>query len=237
MEAVVIAKIRALLHPVARRQTARVERFLQIEQNDYCGTIERRRRALEEETERITKEHHQRFAGGVQGPGLLESALLPVRLDYLRTLITDHIEIRKRLAQECPDVLSQERLDKLEEEMVRTVDNFRLARDDDFKRRVAASGMPSARSLYREDAEYGDVVALIRREVQQLRLNHQLGRGKPGRFTRDQKIAIVAVGAAIVVGIITAILTLTVPEVRRFIGLDKQATQSQPAKTDPSGKK
>jgi hypothetical protein len=43
-----------------------VERFLQIEQNDYRGTIERRRRALEAETARITKDHHQRFAIDVQ---------------------------------------------------------------------------------------------------------------------------------------------------------------------------
>jgi hypothetical protein len=214
-----------------------VERFLQIEQNDYRGTIERRRRALEAETARITKDHHQRFAIDVQGPGLLESALLPVRLAYLRALITDHIEIRKRLAQECPDLLSHERLDKLEEEMVHTVDTFRLARDDDFKRRAAATGMPTARSLYREDGEYGDVVALLRREVQQLRLSHEVGRGKPSRFTRDQKIAIVAVGVAIVFGIITAILTLTVPEVRRFIGLDKPNTQARPATADQSLKK
>jgi hypothetical protein len=232
-----MAKIRGLLHPVARKRAARVERFLQIEQNEYVSAVERRRRPSEEETARITKEHHQRLAGGVQGPGLLESALLPVRLDYLRALITDHIEIRKRLAHECPELLSQERLDKLEEEMVRTVDTFRLSRNDDFKRRVAASGMPAARSLYRDDAEYGDVVALIRREVEQLRLSHQLGRGKPGRFTRDQKIAIVAVGVAIVFGIITVILTLTVPEVRRFIGLDKPTTKAQPAAQDASGKK
>lgn len=233
MEAVVTAKIRALLHPVAQRRTARVERFLQIEQGEYRGTSERRRRALEEETDRIKKEHYERFAGGVQGPGLLESALLPLRLDYLRALITDHIEIRKRLAQECPDVLSQERLDKLEEEMVCTVHNFRLARDDDFKRRVGVSGMLAARSLGREDAEYGDVVALIRREVQQLGLNQQLGREKPGRLTRDAKNNIVA----IVIGIITALLMLTVPEVRRFIRLDKPATEPQPAKTDHPGKK
>jgi hypothetical protein len=112
--------------------------------------------------------------------------------------------------------------------MVRTVDTFRLARDDDFKRRVAESGMPAPRSLYREDGEYGEVVASIRRGIQKLRLSHQLGRGKPNRFTRDQRIAIIAVGVAIVFGIATVILTLTVPEVRRFIGLDRSTPQAQP---------
>ena len=62
---------------------------------------------------------------------MLESTLLPVRLDYLRGLMQARIDIRRRLGQECPDLLSAERLDALEAEMFRTVDNFRLARDDD----------------------------------------------------------------------------------------------------------
>ena len=174
-----------LLHPMAGRRAARARAFLQSEQLEYSSAIDRRRRTLDEEVARLTREHQQRLSGNVQAPGLLERALMPIRLEYLRALVSDHIEIRKRLAEECQDLLLSESLDALEDEMIRTVDNFRLARDGDFKRRVATSGLPQPRSLYRDDAEYGEVVAMIRREVQLLRLRPDLAKGKKKPFTRD----------------------------------------------------
>jgi hypothetical protein len=224
------SKLQRILHPFATRRAARIEKYLQSENIEYKGVIDTKRRALEEEVRRLTVAHNARFAGGVSAPGLLERTLLPVRLEYLRGLMQARIEIRRRLGQECPDLLSVE-LEKLEEEMIRTVDTFRAARDDDYKRRVAASGMPEARSLYRDDAEYGEVVALIRREVRQLRLGRELGRGKKPAVTRDQKLVIVGIVIALVALVITA---MTVPEVRRWAGLDTPAAAQ---KTEGFGKR
>jgi hypothetical protein len=219
-------KLQRILHPIATRRAARVEKFLQAESLEYQGVIDTKRPALDEKIQRLKVAHNAKFAvSNVSAPGVLESTLLPVRLDYLRSLMQARVDIRKRLGQECPNLLLAERLDKLEEDMIRTVDHFRLALDGDYKRRVAASGIPEPRSLYRDDAEYGDVVAFIRREVKHLKLGHELGRGKNARkWTRADKIAAWGVGAAIVIGIITAILAVTVPEVRRWVGLDKPAS-------------
>jgi hypothetical protein len=158
--------LQRILHPLASR---RAEKFLQAEDIEYQGVIDTKHRELDEEIKQLTVAHNAKFAGNVSAPGVLESKLFPVRLKYLRSLMQARIDIRKRLGQECPDLLLAERLDKLEAEMIKTVDNFRLALDHVYKRRVAASGIPDPRSLYRDDAEYGDVVALIRREVRQLK--------------------------------------------------------------------
>jgi hypothetical protein len=71
----------------------------------------------------------------------------------------------------------------------------------------------------------------VRRRTQQLCLNAELGLGKKSRFTRDQKIAIVAVIVAVILGAIKITLSVTVPEVRLRLGLDKPApTAAKPSK-------
>jgi hypothetical protein len=202
-------KLQRILHPRATRRAARVEKFLQTESIEYQGVAR----------------------SNVSAPGVLESKLLPVRLDYLRSLMQARIDIRKRLGQECPDLLLGERLDRLEEEMIRAIDNCRQEHDSDYKRRAAASGIPGPRSPYRDDAEYGDVVGLVRRGVGRLKLRRELGRGKDERkWSRGDTIAAWALGVAIVVGVIAAILAVAVPEARRWVGLDKpEPTQVQGA--------
>jgi len=217
----------------SKRRAARTAKCLQIEQSEYGNVVARRRRAVDEEIARITLEHNQRYVGNVQAPGLLERALLPTRVEYLRGLFGEHFEIRQRLGKECPDLLTNASLKTLEDEMIRSVEISRVVRDDEFKMRVAASGIPERRPLYRDDAEYGEVIAYVRRRVQQLRLSNEVGLGKPSGLTRDQKINIGAVIVAVILGIITIALTLTVPEVRRFIGLDKPPPAT-PATATPS---
>jgi hypothetical protein len=223
-----------LLHP-ARRRAALIAKFLESENLEYNGVIDTRRCTLEGEVKRLTVAHHAKFAGSVSAPGLLESTLLPVRLEYLRGLMKERIDIRKRLGDECPDLLSQERLTALEADMIRTVDAFRMARDGDYQRRVAASGMPEPRLLYRDDAEYGDVVALIRREVKELALGRELRTRKKARWSRGDKLTAWGIGIAIVIGIIAAILAMAVPEARRFFGLHDPPQPAQ--KANGAGKK
>jgi hypothetical protein len=116
--------------------------------------------------------------------------------------------------------------------MIRSVETSRVVRDDEFRTRVAASGIPERRPLYRDDAEYGEVIAYIRRRVQQLRLSTELGLGKQSGLRRDEKISIGAIIVAFILGVIAIVVTLTVPEVRRFVGLDKPA----PMKPAPTAK-
>ena len=215
------------LSPRQRRAFC-TEKYIQIERTEYGIAVERRRRTLEEETARITREHNQRMAGNVHAPGLLERALLSPRTEYLRTLGADRIEIRKRLGQECPDLLSPANLDALEEEMISTVGTFRVGREEDAKRRYVAAGLRLAIPANHGDAEYGDVVGIVRREVQLLRLRNDLGHGRKSRFTRDQKIAIAVAVISVFVAVTFGIVAVMVPEVRRFIGLDKAAPTAKP---------
>jgi hypothetical protein len=91
-------------------------------------------------------------------------------------MIAAHIEIRKRLGLECTALLSDEQLSKLQETMLQSVRAGRQARRDDYERRARAAGVPAHRSEHRDAAEYGDLEALVRREVRQLALARSLGR-------------------------------------------------------------
>ena len=114
-----------------------------------------------------------------------EMRMETITLESHRALITTRIEIRKRLGLECPELMSNAQLSQLEETMLRTVQLERIAQREDYQRRAHAAGVPMLRSEQRDAAAYGELEALIRRDVRQLSLALSLGRlggKKPSRL-------------------------------------------------------
>jgi hypothetical protein len=60
--------------------------------------------------------------------------------------------------------------------MLRSLQVGRQARRDDYERRARTAGVQPVRSQHRDAAEYGELEALVRREVRQLALARSLGR-------------------------------------------------------------
>jgi hypothetical protein len=152
-------------------------------------TIERHR------TQRDQKEYLidlELFREGREGSNRLENREMRMSvmvLDYQRTLIAARIDIRKRLGLECSELLSDAQLSKLEETMLRSVQVVRQARRDDYQRRAAAVGVPMHRPEQRDTAEYGDLEALVRREIRKLSLARSLGRAvKPAGTSLAMKL-------------------------------------------------
>jgi len=118
-----------------------------------------------------------------KAPDYMQAAML----DSQRTLIATRIEIRKKLGLECPELLSDVQLSKLEETMLRTVQLARQARRDNYRQRAHAAGIQMLRPEQMDAAAYGNLEALVRREVRQLALARSLGRlidKKQSRFLR-----------------------------------------------------
>ena len=143
--------------------------------------IERRRKERDEKERQIDLAlHHERR----EGSNWLENREMRISdmvLEHERTTIFDHIEIRKRLALECPELLSDAELSKLEESMLRSVQVARQVRRDDYERRARAAGVPM------------HLEGMVRREVRQLELARRLGRmDKPGAWTREDRLKLAA---------------------------------------------
>ena len=164
------------LNPWKHKRDERLRQYLETEEHEVMDTILRNRAERDEKERQIDLEL---FREGREGSNRLinrEMRMLPLTLDYQRTLIAARVEIRKRLALECPELLSDAQLSKLEEAMLRSVQVARQARRDDCQRRAAAAGVPVLRPEERDAAEYGEVEAHIRRELRQLSLARSLGR-------------------------------------------------------------
>ena len=115
--------------------------------------------------------------------------MLALMLDYQLALIAAQIDIRKKLATECPDLLSDAELAKLQETMLHTVQMARQARRDDYTRRAVAAAVPMRVPEQYAAAEYGDLQELAQREIRKLSLARSLGRiEKPSRLKSLFKI-------------------------------------------------
>ena len=159
-------------HPLKRREDAEVERYLKIESIRNNDVIERERKLWEEKQREIKQEHYKKLGDGVEAPGLLESrqaaGAVGVLAGHCRRNVSASGENWLSNAGYCsrPSGWISSKLRWCGRSIF-----GRMAADDEYKRRVAAMGVPGHRSLYRDDAEYGSVVALIRRRIQELKLN------------------------------------------------------------------
>lgn len=96
-------------------------------------------------------------------------------LEQLRTEVADRIELRRRLARECPELLSGVLLAQLREVSLRSVQIAQMARFNDCDRSARQAGGQPARLINREAAEYSEIEVLIQREVRKLELDQSLG--------------------------------------------------------------
>jgi hypothetical protein len=213
----------AWLKQLVRKRAKRVEQYLETESHEWRDVIERRRKELDHEERQIDMAlHHE----GREGSNWLENREMRMSdmvLEHARTLVAARIDIRKRLALECPELLSDAELSKLEESMLRSVQVARLARRDDYERRARAAGVPMHRPNQRDAGDYGDLEALVRREVRQLELARTLGRmGKPGTWTREDKLKLAAwVGPALLALLALLVKVVGVERLRHWLGLGR----------------
>lgn len=181
------------LNPLMRARAKRLEQYLEIESHEWMDAIERRRKERDEKEHQIDLALHHEQREGSNRLENREMRMSDMVLEHERTLIAARIDIRKRLALECPELLSDAQLSKLGESMLRSVHMARLARRDDYERRARAAGAPMHRANQRDAADYGVLEALVRREVRQLELARTLGRvGKSGTWTREEKLKLAA---------------------------------------------
>lgn len=166
----------ARLNPWARKQNRRFEQYRETEKHEWMDAIERHRKDRDEKERQIDLALFQERREGSNWLENREMRMSAMVLEYQRTLIAVRIEIRKRLGMECPALLSDEQLSKLEQTMLQSLQVARQARRDDYERRARAAGVQAHRSEHRDAAEYGDLQALVRREVRQLALARSLGR-------------------------------------------------------------
>jgi hypothetical protein len=164
------------LNPWRRNRAERLQKYLEIERHDWNAAMKNYRNVRDEQERQIDLAlHHERREGG----NWLENREMRVCeavLKYERRLIAVHIDIRKRLGLECPELLSDEQLTALEESILRSVRSLRLARRNDYELRARAAGVPTLRPIERDAAAYGELEELARREIHKLQLDRSLGR-------------------------------------------------------------
>ena len=114
-----VNKTLARLNPIARAQEKRLMRYLETESHEWMDVIERRREERDEKERQIDLALHHERREGSNWLENREMRMSEMALGYERTSIFDRIEIRKRLALECPELLSDAELSKLEESMLR----------------------------------------------------------------------------------------------------------------------
>ena len=180
----------ARLNPWTRKQNTQLEQFLETENHEWRDASERHRKDRDEKERQLDLALFQERREGSNWLENREMRMSARVLEYQRTLVAAQIAIRKRLGLECPALLSDAQLSRLEETMLRSLHVGRQARRGDYERRARAAGVPAQRSEHRDAAEYGDLEALVRREVRQLVLARSLGRigKKPSRLRSMFKV-------------------------------------------------
>lgn len=208
-----VRKWLAWLNPLARKRAKRLAQYLEFETHKMRGAIELHRKVHDEKQRQMELELHREQREASNWLQNREMRMLEITLEYNRALIDAHIDTRRHLASECPELLSDAELSKLEVTMLRPVRISRQARRDDYERRADAAGVPVRRPAHRDAAAYGDLEALVRREVRQLALDDSLRRiTRQGEWTRDQKLKLAGWVSALV-----AVLLLLM----NLVGLDR----------------
>jgi hypothetical protein len=166
----------ARFKPWVVRRKIRLKEYLETEQHDFRDAIDRHRKERDEKERQVDLDlfhEHREGSNWLENREMRMSALM---IDYQRKMIAAQVEIRKKLAAECPDLLSGAELAKLQETMLHSVRIARQARRDDYTRRAAAGGFPMRRPEQSDAAAYGDLEELARREIRKLVLARSLGR-------------------------------------------------------------
>jgi hypothetical protein len=175
----------ASLNPWAVRRRKRLEQYLEMERHECRDAIDRHRKDRDQKERQVELDlfnEHREGSNWLENREIRMSALM---LDYQRTFIAAQIDIRKKLATECPDLISDAELAKLQETMLHSVQMARQARRDDYTRRATAAGVPMRRPEQYDAAAYGDLQELAQREIRKLSLARSLGRiEKPSRLKR-----------------------------------------------------
>jgi hypothetical protein len=195
------------------RRSKRLEQFLEAERHEWRNIIERRRDTRQQKEREIDLALHREARESSNSLENREMRIAELTVADVRAMIADRIELRKRLASECEGLLSNQELSKLEQSMLESVRVARAARRGDYQRRAAAAGVPMLRPEQRDAGQYGDLEALVRREVRQLALGHSLGRTRgQGDWTREDKLKLAGLA-----GVLVALLALIV----NIVGLER----------------
>lgn len=180
-------------------------------------TVERCRKDRDEKERQIDHDLHQERQEGSNWLENREIRLSEMAAEYERTLTAARINIRTRLGQECPELLSKAELSKLDKSMLDALQIARSARRDDYERRAQAAGVPMRRSGERDAAQYGSLEELINREIRQLELARMLSRtGKQTGWTPAHKLTFVTVVISLL-GLLVKVVG--VAHLRHWLGL------------------
>ena len=119
----------------------RLERYLRAEEHEFYDAIEPYRKEHDAKERLLDLALFDEKREGSNWLENREMRMLDIAISYARAVIDAQIDIRKRLGQECPELLTDAQLSKLEERMVRSVYVQRQARRDDYQRRANAAGV------------------------------------------------------------------------------------------------
>jgi hypothetical protein len=151
-----------------------LEKYLELERLEYMGLIETKRKSLEERVRQIEHENARR---GTFLSGMTFQAITQAREEYQRDLTLARVALRGRFGSEEPRLLSDAALDKLQDELLRSIQIGTEAQRQDSRIRNMATGAdagPAWTDRAIEKAVSGQI-ALIRREIRKLRLQRGLG--------------------------------------------------------------
>ncbi len=178
------------LNPWTHKRSQRLERFLEIERHEWMDAIEGYRKDHDQKIRQMDLDLHNERRESSNWLENREMRISAIVLEQQRILIEERISLRKRLATECQEMLADSELANLEESMVRSIQLVGSARRDDYERKAHAAGVPMYRRRDRDAAEYGDLEAMVRREIRKLQLDRSLGRiVKPSRMPLRKKVS------------------------------------------------
>ncbi len=151
-----------------------LEKYLELERLDYASEVENRHGERHLKVKEAESDHARR---GMLNSGGFFLALAKIRTGYRRDLSMARINIRRKYAAAAPELLTDDLLNRLQEEVERTIQVGFQAQQDDFQSRAARTGLalpPNALNRQSE-VELVSETAAVRREIQKLRLQRGLG--------------------------------------------------------------
>ena len=164
------------LNPFKRKSAKRFEQYLEREGHEWVDASETYRGERDDKERQMDSDLVGQGRAGSNWLENREMCMTNIVLEYVRTLVVARMDLRRRLAPECPELLSDAELSKLENSLLSSIRSARSARRDDYELRARAAGVQMVRPKQRDAAEYGNLEALARRKVAELRLDRSLGR-------------------------------------------------------------
>ncbi len=199
----------------------RIAQFREIESNEWMATVQATRKERNEQEQAIDR---ALFAEKRERSNWLENREMRVSalvVEHQRPSVMARVELRKRIGKECPALLKDKELASLQDSILRGLSASKQARRDDYQRRAHAAGIHALRESHRDDAPYGDLEALARREIRQLALSRSLGRldGQPSSLAKRAWKRFV--DAEPIVKLLTALISLGAAAVGLYIAIHK----------------